>query len=202
MQAAFAVLVLCGVMAAATISLASYENKTYAVGEGRDRFYTFDPQRTPFVSGLLLNKMIEDVKAKAPNARTLVAFPESAAVNYHLRLRDPVPEMEFLPTTMVFVGRDRVLKDLQDNPPDVAVLYMRDLTEYGAPCFGADPNSGLAIIQWLGQNYRSVWSVPAGSRIPSNITGNAYDIFVHVSPSPNSSSSPTPPAAQPPPATH
>jgi hypothetical protein len=179
LQAVFALMILFGVRQLGQRTMFFFDLETYAVGEGRDQFYSFPAYRASngqlFASGPLLNTMIQAVRKYTPAAKTLLALPETAALNYHLRLRDPIPEMEFQPTTLTFVGLDQVMQDLQNHPPDAVLVYSRSLNEYGVPYFGADQNSGLAILQWLRKNYGLVAYV--GANDPFNGSGHYFDLL-------------------------
>ena len=154
-------------------SLFFYNLKTYVVGEGRDRFYTFEPEA--YTSGEYLHAMIEAVKKKAPAAKSLVAFPEGIAVNYHLRIRTPLRELEFNPLSLRYVKPAQVVQELQAHPPDAVLLYDRDFSEFGTSHFGADEASGQDIILWLKDRYNMMVMIGKSDR---NVTGHAIDLLV------------------------
>ncbi len=205
----FAAVVLYGGLSLIQFSLRRYSLKTYEVGKGRDRFYTFQPQPAPGVkvepgdiytpSGLLLNLMLEEAAKALPKAKTLIAFPETSAVNYHLRVPSPIPEVEFQPTSLGFVGGpQQVVNELQANPPDGVFFYLRDFVEFGVPHFGYDEGSGQAILNWVATHYIEVWNADPHSQfymnnpnIPLTPTGDAIDLLVPGS----ATSGPTLPSA-------
>jgi hypothetical protein len=206
----FAAVVLYGGLSLTQLSLRRYSLKTFEVGSGRDRFYTFQPKPEPGVavklgdvyapSGLYLKLMLAEARQALPKARTLIAFPETAAINYHLRVPCPVAEVEFHPTGLGFVGPDHVVEELKANPPDGVFFYMRLMLEYGVPYFGATEASGQAILQWVEGNYVEVWNAgahtqylrnlypntPPEKNFPLTPTGDAIDLLVpgqHPAPS-------------------
>ncbi len=188
----FAAVALDGGLSLTKLSLHLYSLKTFEVGTGRDRFYTFAPgppaglpvEPGGFYSsrGLYLKLMLEEAAKALPKARTIIAFPETAAINYHLRVPCPVAEVEFHPTGLGFVGPEHVLDELKANPPDGVFFYMRDMLEYGVPYFGYDEGSGLAILNWLAGHYTLIWNVDPHSQMYGNIpltpTGDAIDFLV------------------------
>jgi hypothetical protein len=179
LPAAFAAMVLAASGQVLNFEVFYYGRKTFGVGEGRDRMYTFAPlltkNGTKYTNGLMLNTMIAAFKAKSPHARTLVAFPEGAAVNYHLRIPSPLAEAEFHPLALGYVGPEHVLAELQANPPDAVLVCYRNLAEYNAPYFGADEASGRSIMLWVQAQY--ILAGKAG-RSGLTLTGNAVDIYV------------------------
>lgn len=156
-------------------SLTYYKMKTYAVGTGRDRFYTFPPQA--YTTGEFLNVMVAAVKDKTPGAKTLAAFPEGIAVNYHLRLPTSLRELEFNPIALAFIGPQSVIADLRAHPPGAILLFYRDYSEYDAPNFGAEGSASRGITDWIGGQYTRVF---AEGVLPESITGNAIDLLAPV----------------------
>ncbi|HVY68833.1 MAG TPA: hypothetical protein VHH73_02830 [Verrucomicrobiae bacterium] len=179
LPAAFGFIVLFATATVLRFEINYYASRTFAVGVGRDRFYTFPPIFTKTGSrrtnGLMLNTMIQAFKLKASHARSLVSFPEGIAVNYHLRVRSPLAEAEFHPLALGYVGPGHVLAELQANPPDAILLCYRNLAEYGVRYFGQDEASGRDIMLWVRAHY-----VLAGKAGVSGLTmsGNAVDIYI------------------------
>lgn len=188
----FAALVLYGGLSLTWFSLQRYAQKTFEVGTGRDRFYTFepsppngekmDPQRIYLPQGEILNMMVEEARKDLPNAKTLIAFPETAAVNYHLRVPCPAAEVEFQPTGLGFVGPEHVVDELKANPPDGVFFYMRNMLEFRVYSFGNNEGSGKAILDWVADHYAEMWNAGPHSQYLNGHaltpTGDAIDLFV------------------------
>jgi len=180
MSAIFTALVLYGVTALGNISLKVYASKTASVGEGRDQFFTFptritaDHRTIDLSTGSLLNMMIHFYRVKTPNAKTLVAFPEGIAANYHLRVRSPLAEMEFHPVALGYVGVDHVLDELKANPPDAVILHYRTYAEFHESFFGSNAATGRPIILWVVGNYERV---AKGGQTKYTATGTLVDLL-------------------------
>ncbi|MDP2275519.1 MAG: hypothetical protein Q8N23_16315 [Archangium sp.] len=169
---AVSALVLAGSARLTLHSLEQHRAKTVTVGTGRDAFTAFAPehQRHPG----LVNDMLAAVEQHTPSAKTLVVFPDSAAVSYLARRPSPIPEFEFNPVSLGFSGVDPVLLKLQAHPPDVVLLCSYDLRSHGTPFFGANDASGRAIAAWVKANYVKVASGPPG---PLSVTGHTWDLL-------------------------
>jgi len=181
--AAFALLVLAGTGQLLRVDLAIYADKTFAVGTGRDRFYTFpiNPPRGHIMAtgGVMLNTMITAFKTRTPNAKTLNTFPEGIAVNYHLRVPTTLAELEFDPFALSFFGQEHVLDELSRHPPDAIFVFYRDLREFGANYFGESDTSGREILDWVMQDYKLVARADSS---PGTKTGDAMDLYVPKGP--------------------
>ncbi|HTB62348.1 MAG TPA: hypothetical protein VK737_02065, partial [Opitutales bacterium] len=160
----FSLLVLFGAGWLARGNLSVYAVKNYPVGSGRDRFYTFSPD--DFADGYMLNTMIQMFHEQTPGAKTLAAFPEGIAVNYHLRVPTPLAELEFNPSSLSYVGPEHILDELRSHPPEAAFLYYRDFSEYGVKAFGDSPASGSGIVDWLKANYIAAEIIQPTAGIP------------------------------------
>lgn len=166
------VLVLGGSGRLAALSLETHGVKKVTVGRGRDAFLAFAPEqlRNPG----LVNDMLAAVEQYAPDSKSLLVFPDSAAVGYLSRRPSPIPEFEFNPVSLAFSGPTSVLARLEEHPPDVVLLCSYDLRSHGTPFFGATEASGKQLIHWLERRYSRVATGPAG---PLSITGHTWDLF-------------------------
>jgi len=173
LQIVFPLLVLVCVAQLGRQSLASYANRTYTVGEGRDRFYAYTPNISG--DGAILNIVTSILHINFPDVKTVVALPESMAVNYYSRKPSPVATMQYVPDALSMAGLDQVLAELKANPPDVMVLYARDMHEYGVAYFGADEKSGKGIVDWVVKDYNPVF---AYGQTPFSFSGHVIDIYV------------------------
>ncbi|HXI83936.1 MAG TPA: glycosyltransferase family 39 protein [Verrucomicrobiae bacterium] len=147
----FLALLLPGVAMLMAQSRHVWKMKTYAVGEGPDRFYTFPPRNEPI--GGIVRTVVKSL-SQQPGDRTLLVLPEGLMLNYLARLRSPLaPPMYF--SIYTEHGREALLVDeLQRQPPDFVVIISRDLTEYGINRYGEAPGRGQLLLRWVRANYR------------------------------------------------
>lgn len=162
-----------GTAALAQLSYINYQAMTYEVGSGRDRFYTCPP--TIFSNGWQLKAMLTGKKLAAPEAKLVAVLPGGVAVNYHLRVRSPFANLEVFPIAITATAAQRTLNALEANPPDLVMLYARDLSENGARYFGADRASGRDVLLWVSRNYQ-VGGYAGDS--PFSITGHMVDFLI------------------------
>lgn len=155
LQVAFAFMVLICSTQLVRLSLANYAKRTYEVGSGRDAFYSYQPGFSG--DGAILNIIIAAMQKHLSDVKTVVAFPESMAVNYHLRKPNPVADMQFTPDVLAMAGSANDVAELAAHPPEAIVIYARAMSEYHVPYFGADEDSGQAILTWVGDNYVPVF---------------------------------------------
>jgi hypothetical protein len=174
LYAVFTFVVLASVRDLLEVDLTAYAGKTFSVGTGRDHFYTWTPEQDS--SGLKLNTMIDMFRANIPKARTLAAFPEGIAVNYHLRVPTPLAELEFLPLALSYVGPPHVVEELNAHPPEAVFLFIRDMSEFDAHYFGDSPATGQDIAEWLGEH--EVIIASAGKSGSDTLTGHPIDLLV------------------------
>jgi hypothetical protein len=149
-------LLVPGVMILAGNSQRTLHSKTFAVGEGVDRFYTFPPEKEPL--GYIVRLFSESFR-KTPSTQTLLVLPEGAMINYLARLPSPVSPFRFFFATTDDGREERITRELQQHPPDWIVVISRDLREYGVQRYGEKPGSGQLILQWAAENYELAASV-------------------------------------------
>jgi len=176
----FSLWVLFAVNETVRHDLEIFAMKTYKIGEGRDHFYTFLPEQSEDgsvfrMTGLMMDKIEYAYRHKTPGAKSLVVFPEGIAVNYHLRVPSPLAEMEFNPAALAYAGQEHILRELQDNPPEVVGFFPREFSEFGLKYFGSDDASGRSIMLWLNAHYNLT---AVGGKTPSSITGHVLDLAV------------------------
>ncbi len=154
---AFLVLLIPGVCRIVAESQALLRRKTAAVGEGRDRFFTF-PERME-ATGEIVGAVSKFLAQRKPG-RTLLVLPEGIMINYLSRLRSPSGEYFFLSTTPEQVRR------LESHPPDLVVIVSRNLREYGVERYGARLGQGREIMEWLSRDYRQI----------AHVRGDPFDV--------------------------
>jgi len=177
LPAVFSALVLAGVVVLSRANLQKYDQKNFEVGEGRDHFYTFAIQ--VLYNGQLLKDAIKAYKAATPQAQTLVVFPEGIAVNYHLKIRSPLAEMDFLPAGLAYANPAHVLEELKAHPPESIIITARDYAEFGVPNFGSDEASGSRLLTWVNEHY---WLAAVEGHSLQTTTAITHDLIDVVKP--------------------
>jgi hypothetical protein len=130
--------------------------KTSPVGDGADLFYAFPPRVDPTgeIVGLVSAELL-----KMPHDQTLLVLPEGMMINYLARQPCPVADIYFFGVATGNGGEERIVKALQQHPPDRVVIISRDLREYGVQRYGDGFGSGQQLLQWAVANYDRVFSI-------------------------------------------
>jgi hypothetical protein len=139
-----------GVVLLAERSQRLLRQKTYAIGQGRDLFYTFPPEMNP--TGEMV-RMVTEWLAKTPRGQTLVVLPEGAIINYLARMPGSVMPYAFFGGTISNGREPAVVDELKRHPPDWIVIISRDLNDYGIRSYGERTGAGLKILLWVAANY-------------------------------------------------
>jgi hypothetical protein len=152
----FLTLLLPGVAILMAQSKQAWQMKTYAVGEGPDRFYTFPPRNEPM--GAIVRAVVKSLSQQHGD-QTLLVLPEGLMINYLTRLRSPLTPVFFF-SVFTEDGREALLVDeLQRRPPDFVVVISRDLREFGINRYGEAPGRGQLLLAWVMANYRIMETV-------------------------------------------
>ena len=152
----FLALLLPGVAILMTQSKYAWQMRTYAIGEGPDRFYTFPPRNEPI--GAIVRTVVETLRQQ-PGDQTLLVLPEGMMLNYLARLPSPLTPVFFY-SVFTEDGREALLVDeLQRQPPDFVVVISRDLREFGINRYGEAPGRGELLLRWVSANYRILKAV-------------------------------------------
>lgn len=126
--------------------------RTFAVGDGADRFYTMPPNIE--ATGALVNYFSTELIRRGAG-QSLVVLPEGEMINYLARMPSPVAPFFFF-SSATQGGRERAILDqLEAHPPDWILVISRDLREYGIERYGDAPGNGKLIVDWT----RSRWHV-------------------------------------------
>ena len=149
-------LLVPGVMILAGKSQRMLHIKTFAVGEGVDRFYAFPPKMKP--TGEIVRVLSEWLR-ETPPGQTLLVLPEGEMINYLARLPSPVSPFRFYFATTDDGREERIVNELQRHPPDWIVIISRNLREYGIQRYGEKIGSGQLILHWAIENYELAASV-------------------------------------------
>ena len=132
----------CVAIGMRSAEIRSYQ--TQVVGEGRDRFYSFEPQTDAM--GALVNWTAEQLRETPPRATALV-LPEGLMINYLSRRASPLPPWDR------HITEEAYLTQLQAAAPDFVVLISRNATESVESRFGTEGGPGTQIAGWVRTNY-------------------------------------------------
>jgi len=152
----FLTLLLPGILNLMAQSQRVWKMKTYAVGQGADRFYTFPPRIEP--TGAIVRAVVESL-SRQPGDHTLLVLPEGLMLNYLSRSRSPLAPFIYF-SVFTEGGREAALVDeLQRQPPDLVVIISCDLREYGIDRYGDAPGRGQLLLRWVAANYKVIGTV-------------------------------------------
>jgi hypothetical protein len=140
-------LVAAGLVACLRLSAAQYAAADIEVGTGADAI------RAAGVRAAVIRDALTALDATLPDDATLLVYPEGAGVNYWLRRKNPSRFTLFLPTELDAFGRQAVLADVEAARPDAVLLLHRNHREFGVGPFGADPDNGRELLDWLHRGY-------------------------------------------------
>lgn len=127
-----------------------YRLKDFAMGQGADRMYSFQPGVHDLPRAW--DKVREHLVATTPPDATLLVIPEGLSLNYWTRRRHPLWILDVLPATLT-LNRGDLVAELKAAPPDRVVLVTRDMGEFGYEVYGQDERSGKALLEWVAAHY-------------------------------------------------
>jgi hypothetical protein len=78
-------------------------------------------------------------------------------VNYLSRRVNPTRYPVWLPPEIEAFGQTNMASSFEQHSPDYVILLHRSVQEYGLKYFGQQPEYGLALMQWIRQNYDIVF---------------------------------------------
>jgi len=132
-------------------SLDNYQKLNFAVGSGGDKVFaanTDTDQRGPALAAA-----ISRLDANVPRDATLAVVPEGVMVNYLTRRVNPTHCPVWLPPEIEAFGQTNMLNSFEQHAPDYIILLHRSVSEYNLKYFGQQPEYGMALMQWIRQNY-------------------------------------------------
>jgi hypothetical protein len=151
-----AVLIGVGTLQLAARSQGMLGARVYPLGEGRDRFYAFDPRVSPIseVVGFLSGKIQE-----YPAEGTLLVLPEGEMINYLARRPCPVAPFFFFSAATSGGREEEIVGELKRHPPSLVVVVSRDLRGYGVTRYGERPGEGKQLLRWVAAHYKVAWHI-------------------------------------------
>ncbi len=154
--AAALILLSVGTAKVAATSQEIYRMKTFAVGSGRDLFYSFPRQINS--SGELVQWASSQLR-QLPDDQTAIALPEGIMINYLARKKSPAPPLYFFANTTESGKEPSVVRQIEQHPPDWIAVVSRDLREYGIQRYGEASGKGWDILQWINRDYKTASSI-------------------------------------------
>lgn len=129
-----------------------YAQKSQPVGNGSDRMVTYNltSEKSRAVCAAL-----SWADKNMPTNATLAVLPEGVMLNYLTRRVNPTPCLFWDPNALAVFGQANMTAAFEKNPPDYIFIVDRDFSEFGAGNFGASPDFGLGLMQWVQKNYQT-----------------------------------------------
>ncbi len=165
---------LCIAAAGAHLTRAQsfYSHKDLVVGEGGDRFVTFNGASS--ARSLLVVEALKFLRATMPEEATLLVLPEGVTFNYVLRRSNPTPYHLLTPWEMnVFGGEQKILQAIRRRPPDFVAILNINMRDHGRSFFG-ESGYGDMITTWIDENYRNIKRLNLAPYKPENFRIEIY----------------------------
>jgi hypothetical protein len=134
-----------------------YSRKQYTVGEGADAFLAYGPAYG--LRGWAVNMAIKHIKESIPPHDNFTPIPEGLMVNYLMRRPSPFRLDAITPGELGSFGEGAILDFLKNAHPNFILLIHRENEEFGVGYFGLDIRNGKRIMDWIKNNYTSVWQL-------------------------------------------
>ena len=146
-----------------------YGLKNYAVGEGRDRFLTFDARLSN--RGPIIHETLQYIEKAMLKSDTFIVLPESVMLNYLSRRNNPIRFFEFTPNFVRAMGEENILNAISLSRPSFIILSEVDTSEHGARYFGK--NYALNLYAWIAKSYDKIVQIGA-----EPLTGKGFGIII------------------------
>jgi hypothetical protein len=129
-----------------------YAQKNQPLGNSRDKIVTYNlaSEKSQAVYAAL-----QWTEKYMPTNATLAVLPEGIMLNYLTRHVNPTPCLDWNPTMLTVFGQTRMTDAVEKNPPDYIFIIDWDFSEFGVGNFGASPDFGLGLMQWVHINYQT-----------------------------------------------
>ena len=121
-------------------------NVKYPVTTKKGTIYTSQIYAKP------LNDAIKYISEEMPQNASFIMIPQGPILNFLTDHSSHGWYYDLIPPTILSFGEDKIIKDLEKNPPDYIFVNNRDTVEWGFSYFGKD--YGLKINHFIKQNYK------------------------------------------------
>lgn len=126
-----------------------YSLKDLPIGAGADRVMGF----SQLTEHRAIKTMIDQRHDCFPVTGTLMVFPEGVILNYFLRAPSSTRYAGFLGGDAAAFGEQAVVAAMENSPPDMIAFVHRETAEFGFGRFGAHPDYGRQIVNWVTNHY-------------------------------------------------
>ncbi|MBV9497384.1 MAG: hypothetical protein JOZ54_24315 [Acidobacteria bacterium] len=133
----------------------AYVYKRFLINTPRGSFYDADADRA---------RAINEALPQLRDAKSLAVFPEGLSLNYFARVPTTLTYHTFIPPETADPSVEaRILTELQQRPPDYAIVVSRAVGEFGYRAFAVDYDQRIGehlrqsytpIAQWRGPSFR------------------------------------------------
>ena len=134
-------------------SFQNYQAKVVPLGKGSDRLYYY-PSWIHVPAGQVASLM--EALTAQKDAKSLVVLPEGSFLNWASRKPSSMHWIEFTPPVFELVQEQKILTSLQNSPPDLVVVWSRNLNEFNSLPMGAKGSYGESIRRWLEESYELI----------------------------------------------
>jgi hypothetical protein len=90
-------------------------------------------------------------------------------LNYLTRRVDPIACVNLMPPEVLSTGEDRVVEELNANPPEIVVLSEKDVRDGAFVLTEGDYHYGQKIVAWVLNHYRPVTPADPKSELKLSI---------------------------------
>ncbi len=129
-----------------------FAQKTQPIGNGGDKMVT---DNLASEKSQAICAALAWTEKNMPANATLAVVPEGVMLNYLTRRVNPTPCLFWDPNALAVFGQSNMTAAFEKNPPDYIFIIDRDFSEFGVGNFGASPDFGLGLIQWVQKNYQT-----------------------------------------------
>lgn len=176
---AFFMIMICGALLIDCYSGFKHSNQIYnfkvaPLSSNGDTLYGF-----PFEIGITrsapyVQQIINQLEALMEENDTLAVLPEGITINYLMRRKSSVPYVFFLPTVINRRGESIMIESFDQAPPDFIAIIPKNPAELGVGFFGKDPRNGMALMNWIRENYEIVYSEQQTGNRPAEMLSVIY----------------------------
>lgn len=128
-----------------------YKIKNHPIGRAPDVIMHYDPEQTG--TGLIVRSALRWIDANLPPDASVMALPQGVILNYLTRRVNPTRYIQISMTEILLYGELKILRAIQENPPDYIAMVHVESGEFGVSYFGVDFRFGARIMKWVRENY-------------------------------------------------